>query len=144
MQSRFLQARDDRAVSPVIGVILMVAITVILAAVIGAFVFGLGDQIQETAPNTQVSITEINEGENVTFAHNGGGTFNEDNTEEIRVTSGGDEVQSFSMTDFADNQFRAGDQETTDEGGGQINSGDTVRVVWVGQDRSSVIAQRQA
>ena len=33
---------DKRAVSPVIGVILMVAITVILAAVIGAFVFGFG------------------------------------------------------------------------------------------------------
>jgi FlaG/FlaF family flagellin (archaellin) len=35
----------------VIGVILMVAITVILAAVIGAFVLEIGDQ-QETAPNT--------------------------------------------------------------------------------------------
>jgi flagellin-like protein len=34
---------DDGAVSPVIGVILMVAITVILAAVIAAFVLGLGD-----------------------------------------------------------------------------------------------------
>ena len=33
--------RNDEAVSPVIGVILMVAITVILAAVIAAFVFGL-------------------------------------------------------------------------------------------------------
>ena len=34
--------KDEEAVSPVIGVILMVAITVILAAVIGAFVFGMG------------------------------------------------------------------------------------------------------
>lgn len=38
---------DDSAVSPVIGVILMVAITVILAAVIGTFVLGLGDQVSE-------------------------------------------------------------------------------------------------
>ncbi|MFQ3319124.1 MAG: flagellin-like protein [Natronomonas sp.] len=44
---------DERAVSPVIGVILMVAITVILAAVIGTFVLGLGDQVQETSPNAQ-------------------------------------------------------------------------------------------
>jgi flagellin-like protein len=44
-------ARTNRAVSPVIGVILMVAITVILAAVIGAFVLEIGDQ-QETAPST--------------------------------------------------------------------------------------------
>ncbi|MCY4732257.1 type IV pilin N-terminal domain-containing protein [Natronomonas gomsonensis] len=44
---------DNRAVSPVIGVILMVAITVILAAVIGTFVLGLGDQVQQTSPNAQ-------------------------------------------------------------------------------------------
>jgi len=42
---------EERAVSPVIGVILMVAITVILAAVIGTFVLGLGDQVQQTTPN---------------------------------------------------------------------------------------------
>jgi flagellin-like protein len=41
---------EDDAVSPVIGVILMVAITVILAAVIASFVLGLGDQTQQTAP----------------------------------------------------------------------------------------------
>jgi flagellin-like protein len=38
---------DERGVSPVIGVILMVAITVILAAVIGTFVLGLGDSVQQ-------------------------------------------------------------------------------------------------
>jgi len=37
--------KEEDAVSPVIGVILMVAITVILAAVIGAFVFGMGSSI---------------------------------------------------------------------------------------------------
>ena len=39
---------DDDAVSPVIGVILMVAITVILAAVIASFVLGLGDSTSTT------------------------------------------------------------------------------------------------
>lgn len=46
---------DERAVSPVIGVILMVAITVILAAVIGTFVLGLGDSIQNTSPTASMS-----------------------------------------------------------------------------------------
>mgnify|MGYP006284982963 FL=1 len=45
---------NDRAVSPVIGVILMVAITVILAAVIGTFVLGLGDSVQQ---NVQAGAT---------------------------------------------------------------------------------------
>ena len=40
--------KNDEAVSPVIGVILMVAITVILAAVIAAFVFGMAANIQKT------------------------------------------------------------------------------------------------
>lgn len=46
---------DDDAVSPVIGVILMVAITVILAAVIATFVLGLGEQVQDVAPSTSFS-----------------------------------------------------------------------------------------
>jgi len=62
---------DDRGVSPVIGVILMVAITVILAAVIGTFVLGLGDQIGGSATagvtvegdnSTNVTVTLTNIG----------------------------------------------------------------------------------
>lgn len=40
--------RNEDAVSPVIGVILMVAVTVILAAVIAAFVFGMSGSMQKT------------------------------------------------------------------------------------------------
>lgn len=40
--------KKDDAVSPVIGVILMVAITVILAAVIAAFVFGMAGSVGAT------------------------------------------------------------------------------------------------
>ena len=47
--------QDDDAVSPVIGVILMVAITVILAAVIATFVLGLGDNLSNTAPQASFS-----------------------------------------------------------------------------------------
>ncbi len=39
---------DEKGVSPVIGVILMVAITVILAAVIASFVFGMGSSVKKT------------------------------------------------------------------------------------------------
>ena len=49
---------DEDAVSPVIGVVLMVAIVVILAAVIGTFVLGVGDDLGETAPNTNFDLQE--------------------------------------------------------------------------------------
>ena len=63
---------EERAVSPVIGVILMVAITVILAAVIGTFVLGLGDQVSETAPQAQFTFEFESANDNLTATHDGG------------------------------------------------------------------------
>lgn len=86
--------KDEDAVSPVIGVILMVAITVILAAVIGAFVLGLGDSIQTSAPQASFNwdqssetYTVVDEASNnydlsttvVTLTHSGGDTIDEGN-----------------------------------------------------------------
>jgi len=72
MQFKKLLADDD-AVSPVIGVILMVAITVILAAVIGTFVLGLGEQVQDTSPSASFSVeyeeTSITSGSDVDWDH---------------------------------------------------------------------------
>ena len=70
---------SDRAVSPVIGVILMVAITVILAAVIGTFVLGLGDSLGDNQPSAQLSISVDETDNNVTIEHNGGDSINLDN-----------------------------------------------------------------
>ncbi|WP_136687944.1 type IV pilin [Halorhabdus amylolytica] len=60
---------DERGVSPVIGVILMVAITVILAGVIGAFVMNMGAD-GETPPNVQWEWN--NETTYFTLEHTGG------------------------------------------------------------------------
>ncbi|WP_049924630.1 type IV pilin [Halopiger djelfimassiliensis] len=49
VRSKLVGSEEERAVSPVIGVILMVAITVILAAVIAAFVLDMGDSIDQEA-----------------------------------------------------------------------------------------------
>jgi flagellin-like protein len=62
---------DDDAVSPVIGVILMVAITVILAAVIASFVLGLGDQ-NNPAPTADFTF-DYDGAENVTTVTHGNG-----------------------------------------------------------------------
>jgi archaeal type IV pilus assembly protein PilA len=61
--------KNDEAVSPVIGVILMVAITVILAAVIAAFVFGMAGNIQKTKV---VAASAAHNGAAVTVVYNGG------------------------------------------------------------------------
>lgn len=66
-------SRNEEAVSPVIGVILMVAITVILAAVIAAFVFGLGGS-QSAAPTASIVAANDpdNPGANMKIQHKGG------------------------------------------------------------------------
>lgn len=51
--------KNDEAVSPVIGVILMVAITVILAAVIASFVFGIAGATKPTKV-IAVSLSRVN------------------------------------------------------------------------------------
>lgn len=63
----------EEAVSPVIGVILMVAITVILAAVIGAFVFGMAGNVQST--KTVAVTTSINNSGGLEITEQGGQDF---------------------------------------------------------------------
>jgi len=95
MQFRELFADDD-AVSPVIGVILMVAITVILAAVIGTFVLGLGDQVQSNPPQAQFTIDYDSSSSNLTFTHDGGETI-----DAARLDFNGGNVDTASPDDFS-------------------------------------------
>ncbi|WP_440949837.1 type IV pilin [Methanosphaerula subterraneus] len=70
-------ARNEDAVSPVIGVILMVAVTVILAAVIAAFVFGMSGSISKShvvAATGQINATFPNE---VVITYQGGQDANQ-------------------------------------------------------------------
>ncbi len=62
--------KNDEAVSPVIGVILMVAITVILAAVIAAFVFGMSGNISKTK-TVAVTVQKVN-ATSISVMNNGG------------------------------------------------------------------------
>ena len=61
--------KDERAVSPVIGVILMVAITVIMAAVIGAFVYGYSGSMTQTK---DIAATARHEGTTIYVTYMGG------------------------------------------------------------------------
>ena len=68
---------DERAVSPVVGVALLIAIAVILAAVIGAVVLGLGTGGVDT-PTAQLQLDHDDENQNATVNHNGGEPLNAD------------------------------------------------------------------
>jgi FlaG/FlaF family flagellin (archaellin) len=50
--------RDEQSVSPVVGVILMVAVVVLLAATVGAFVLGFNEELSTVSGNVKVDFEE--------------------------------------------------------------------------------------
>jgi flagellin-like protein len=150
---------EDRAVSPVIGVILMVAITVILAAVIGTFVLGLGDQVSESAPQAQFSFdfsANDSNPEDLTVIHDGGDSVA---TEDLSVNVGGNEVWngtngavgSVTASPAWSGDVNAGDTlkiiDANDGGSGaeEFEDGESVRVIWSSSnsDKTATIGQAE-
>ena len=127
---------DDRGVSPVIGVILMVAITVILAAVIGAFVLELGSSVATEQP--QASFDFEFDGSNVTVTHQGGSEI--DNSSISVVLN---ESYSDHKWGGADGIITAGESMDSSDISSYNDSADTVQVVWNGENgQSAVLAER--
>ncbi len=133
---------EDRAVSPVIGVILMVAITVILAAVIGTFVLGLGDSVQQQSPSASFGFDYgDNASAGVTITHEGGDSIDGDtlNTsiDGTDVASGGD--YGYDGDSWADvDSVSAGTSVTVSHNtSGESWSGEEIRVIWTSNDGSS-------
>ncbi|PSP97940.1 type IV pilin [Halobacteriales archaeon QS_4_70_19] len=127
---------DDDAVSPVIGVILMVAITVILAAVIGTFVLGLGDQVSNTSPQASFTFDYDSSASNtgtlqqnsnadnygdLTTTHDGGDGIE---VERLTLSDGSNTIEGSTISGWS-NTVSAG--STTTEA---VDNDDTIRVVW--------------
>lgn len=111
----------ERAVSPVIGVIMMVAITVILAAVIGAFVFGLGGQ-QQQPPQARLDF-DFSDGA-VTISHSSGDALSRAN---IDVVIDGSAVGEGALSSAgSDDKYTAGEEVYS----GSVDTGDEIRVIW--------------
>ena len=129
--------KDERAVSPVIGVILMIAITVVIAAVVASFAYGIIGGVAK-APNSALVIEDAREGNtNLTVIHHGGDTITgafdatgnnwtnlivKHNGEDIvwdgNVTAGGDGDADFSSGEQLDITVTA------------LGTGDTIAVVY--------------
>ena len=118
---------DDSAVSPVIGVILMVAITVILAAVIGSFVLNLGGSLQQNAPQASFAFDYDTAGAgNVTITHETG-----DSIEAAQLNTSGLNDGSVAWTHDTLNDGDSVSAGTSVEFDNGVDwSGETVRVVW--------------
>mgnify|MGYP000400986852 CR=1 FL=1 len=135
---------DDDAVSPVIGVILMVAITVILAAVIASFVLGLGDQAQQATPQASFSFDYDGSGGSgeLTITHDGGDSIAAD---ELYIRGSDGAGTSYGGT-WGDNGNPSGSSEVTAGNTwsrSSVGSDYDLRVVYETQegDTSATLAQ---
>ena len=126
------EANDDseRAVSPVIGVILMVSITVILAAVIGVFVLEFGSSVSDSPPTVKFDMT-VDSNNTAKILHEGGDVFEADSVS-IPNNESEDTFESVSVS--------AGDKSNSF----YVSDGDTVRVVWESDngEKSNILFER--
>lgn len=121
----------EKAVSPVIGVILMVAITVILSAVIATFVLGLGEDLGNPAPSASFDYDYDESNSEVTITHQNGQQLDAENLE-VTVEGGGSVSTSFS------GEVTAGDSAKLTG----VSDDDVVRVVWEEQGSSAILSER--
>jgi len=151
--------QDEGAVSPVIGVILMVAVTVVLGAVIGAFVFGIGDKLGEPAPNAQLNFDYDADGNSLDIVHDGGDSITPDNTGSLAVSgsniaSDGSDLTwapSGSTASNNNNGYVLGSGVSLTSGDdivtvASVDSGHTVDLQWVsnGGDQSTTLGEFEA
>jgi flagellin-like protein len=135
-------ATDEDAVSPVIGVILMVAITVILAAVIGTFVLGLGGNVS-SAPQAQFSGDfgdDYSDGsadfDEIVLTHDGGDQLEATelrgqvgSTTQDDLSTTGDLISNASET-LSDPAVAGSSVEFTESGSATFSPDDSVRIIW--------------
>ena len=125
---------DDRAVSPVIGVVLMVAITVTLASVVAVVVFSLDNRTH--APTTQFQFNYDVENERVTVIHTGGSELDPEN---VRFGGAALEGTELGETDFASyERIRIGHRAEV-----AVEPGETLEVIWETDDNTAIVDEFQ-
>ncbi|MGB9938530.1 type IV pilin [Methanosarcina sp.] len=143
---------NNKAVSPVIGVILMVAITVILAAAIGSAVFGQGTA--QSAPQTNLDIksasttTATPAPVSVKIEHLGGDSIHFETDKQTKVMAsleGADAVEigatslnTMSVGDVKTLPLTAMDSTKTPN----VKSGDTVNIKFIDVATSQLICDK--
>jgi flagellin-like protein len=119
----------DRGVSSVISVILMVAVTVILAAVVATFALDLGGSASDTGPQASFQFEYDTTTGNVTVAHTNGDALDGDR---LRFSGAAVDKRTFgSITEWAGSEVTGGETAQV-----HVEEGEELRVAWRSEDRS--------
>ncbi len=117
---RKLFDRDERAVSSVIGVVLMVGVTVILATVASMYAFGVVNDLNDSSPQASFEIEESDTSE-IEILKQAGGPIDGD---DIVVYVDGDRSGDISTGEWKSGQTRSSDVSSL-----SVSGDATVRIV---------------
>lgn len=141
--------REDDAVSSVLGVVLMVAVTIILAAVIGTFVLGIGSDLTDSSPSVSWETADNLNGseQSVVLIHGGGDDVDRSNLE---VTVGGetayrngDATNGYDDTSNWDDPVQTGSRLRVVNGTNTMNQGEMVRIIWHSEDKTTILKEHR-
>jgi flagellin-like protein len=123
---------EEEAVSPVIGIVLMVAITVILASIVGVFAFDVFGQNSQETPSV-IFEYDYDGTDDLTIRHRSGAVI-KGAAIEFKKRSG------TPLTDWSSNtEVQAGDSielgPSSSPSTAAIDPGDTVLIVWNQQEQ---------
>lgn len=143
-------ATDDAAVSSVIAVVLMVALTIVLAASVGVFVLGIGGEAthQGETPTVKYATEYVNESGTGTLSITvkGGDTVKAANLEVIidgtTAWEDGSNTSEFSDGTGWDGDIKSGDTLTLEAGSTDIDDGDRLMIVWKKGETSTILLDR--
>jgi FlaG/FlaF family flagellin (archaellin) len=151
MKFRGLLADED-ALSPVIGVVLMVALTVVLSASVGVFVLDIGSQVTQQTPNAVVQYEFAVDGsgnETLTLTQEGGNpidaqyvTVYVDGEVAWEAGSTGSNYVLDGPDQWADG-LEGGDSLTLETNSSNVAVGDTVQIVWEKGEQSAILGERE-
>ena len=137
-------ATDSKAVSSTLGIVLLVAVTVILAAIIGAFAFGLLGQ--EAAPNTEFDYDFNSSGDGVVVTHDSG-----DPIEADKLKFGSGWGVGTTNCDFVSGEIETGDVVIDKNGAGtgdrcrhEAGPGNDLSLIWESDDGKQFIIDERS
>ena len=114
---------EERAATPVISSILMVAIVAILATVISASAVGVASETSSPAPQVSFNFNTDDVTGDVIVTKSGGATFGGD---QVKFSGAALEKTTYgSVTEWAGKDVRAGDSAAVD-----VKPSETLRLIW--------------
>ena len=123
---------SDRAVSPIVATLILIALVVVMGGAVATMLYGFGSGTSQT-PHAKFTFSYQESSNSVIIRDTGGPKLTEQNTLHLNVTVNGNPATLQSGGSTWSLPVKAGDQANVTS----VNSGDHISVVWIGPNGKS-------